>query len=327
MTGARPAAPGRGPALARACLRAGVLLALVLSGPRGWCGAAPGDDPDPDPGDDVPAEWVVHAWSDRSLAPAAALGDPNALFIVGRQYMIQAADSDSEEARRLGLEYLDWSARQGFNPADRFLAAIYIDGNGVPRDTARAVTYLERAAGRGDAAAQQRLGDLYFEGTDVVRDFARALHWYGLAFDNPAPGQLADPAWRVGLRLARLHLEAGVPGADPAGARAILRETARRYPVGPALKALAESYARGDGGPPRPRQALETYGDAAADYLDHGLALGIDRDRTRGEALGILAAMERLDPEADATRALRQRLRGDPAAPPPPGAAMAGRAP
>jgi uncharacterized protein len=263
----------------------------------------------------VPPEWVAHDGYDQSLKPAAAMGDPVALYVVGRKYLIDAAESGSDEARRIGLEDLEWSARQAFDPADRFLGRIYLAGTGVDPDPARAIGYLERAAGRGDPIAQRRLGDLYFEGAQIPRDPSRALLWYGRVLANPATGSPGDPRWEVGLRVARLHLDGGMPEADPAEGRAVLERTAKVYPVGPVLKALAEAYARGLGGPARPRRAISTYDKAAADYLDRGLFLGIDPAQAHGEAEGILAAMERVAPGAAATRRLRLRLRGMAAAP------------
>jgi TPR repeat protein len=260
----------------------------------------------------IPAEWVVHDWADASLEPAAALGDPYALFVVGRKYLIDEANSGSEETRRLGLDYLDWSARLGFSPADRFLGSLYLAGTTVARDPARGIGYLERAAERGDAIAQRRLGDLYFEGAEVAPDPSRALLWYGRALANPDPGLPGDRPWEVALRLARLHLDAKAPEADPTRARGILERAAQTYPVGPVLKALADAYALGLGGPREPDRALATYEAAAAGYLDRGITLGVDPPDARREAGDILAAMERVDPGAPASLRLRLRLAGAP---------------
>lgn len=310
----------RGPSTAGTgtAARTGVLAALGLLFVAGAHPAPPAQALDgaiqaraggaPGPGEGVPAEWVVHGWTEVTLDSRAALGDPYALFVVGRKYLIDAADSGSEEARRIGLEYLEWSARKGFAPADRFLGDLYLAGTDVARDPARAVTHLERAADQGNAAAQRRLGDLYFEGTEVARDPSRALLWYGRALANPAPGPPGDRRWEVGLRIARLYVEPGVAEADPTQARGVLERTARAYPVGPVLKVLADAYARGLGGPPMPGRAVATYDAAAAGYLDRGLLLGIEPADARREAADILAAMERVDPEAAATRRLRLRL-------------------
>merc|ERR1719416_319752 len=52
---------------------------------------------------------------------------------------------------------------------------MYLQGDGVPQDHARALSYFEKASGMGDADATCSLGSMYLQGDGVPQDHARAL--------------------------------------------------------------------------------------------------------------------------------------------------------
>ena len=61
------------------------------------------------------------------------------------------------------------------------LAAMYPDGQSVPKDSQEAVRAWQRAAEQGDAEGQYNLGLMYDKGQGVAQDFIRAYMWYHLA--------------------------------------------------------------------------------------------------------------------------------------------------
>jgi len=68
------------------------------------------------------------------------------------------------------------SANQGNATSEHYLALLYADGLGVPRDVHAAVTWLERAAKQGFGASKQELRNLAAEG---VPEAAAALRRLG----------------------------------------------------------------------------------------------------------------------------------------------------
>ena len=58
------------------------------------------------------------------------------------------------------------------------LAALYLNGRGVGRDTDRAVALYQKAARGGDPVAQTNLGQLYMNGRGVPRIPDKAIAWF-----------------------------------------------------------------------------------------------------------------------------------------------------
>ncbi len=75
--------------------------------------------------------------------------------------------------------------------AQFYLARIYLDGNGCPKDPRQAARWLGLAANKGQYQAQAMLGAMLFSGQDVPRQAARGLMWLTLAKDSATP----DQAW------------------------------------------------------------------------------------------------------------------------------------
>ena len=55
------------------------------------------------------------------------------------------------------------------------------NGEGVPKDAAKAVEWYTKAAEQGHADAQNNLGVMYDTGEGVPRDLVRAYVWFNLA--------------------------------------------------------------------------------------------------------------------------------------------------
>jgi len=58
---------------------------------------------------------------------------------------------------------------------------MYLLGQGVPQDTAKALAWYRKAAEQGHANAQYDLGLMYSEGKSVPQDYVGAHMWFSLA--------------------------------------------------------------------------------------------------------------------------------------------------
>ena len=86
-------------------------------------------------------------------------------------------------------------ADQGDPRAQFSFGLLYENGDGVPRDYAKARQWYEKAAAQGDAKAQLYLGLQSSFGQGVPMDLVEAYMWYSLAAGNGnphAPGYRAD---------------------------------------------------------------------------------------------------------------------------------------
>jgi len=75
------------------------------------------------------------------------------------------------------LDELRQKAEQGDVSAQSVLGAMYVTGQGVPKDEAEAIKWLRKAAEQGEATAQYNLGNMYFDGLGVAKDEVEAARW------------------------------------------------------------------------------------------------------------------------------------------------------
>ena len=117
----------------------------------------------------------------------------------------------------------------------------YLHGEGVERDTDRAVVYLCSAARKGDGNAAYELAWLYSQGRDVPRDDGLAAAWLGEAQrlgERPPPRlvQSLSKVRKKGLGcIARNGLDVQKGGARRAELVAAIYELAPQYDLDPAL--------------------------------------------------------------------------------------------
>ncbi len=78
-------------------------------------------------------------------------------------------------------EELEVKAATGDKNAQFELGALYHDGEGVPKDFAKAKTLFEKAAAQGEVRAQFNLGVMYYLGESVKQDYAEAKKWFDKA--------------------------------------------------------------------------------------------------------------------------------------------------
>ena len=70
--------------------------------------------------------------------------------------------------------------------AQYYLARLYLDGTGAPKDPRQAARWFGLSAQKGQCQAQAMLGAMLFAGDHVPRQAARGLMWLALAKDSAA---------------------------------------------------------------------------------------------------------------------------------------------
>jgi localization factor PodJL len=145
----------------------------------------------------APAAIVVPVGIEpKSLADAAASGDPNALFEIGARFTDgKGVKSDLSEA----ANWYKLAADRGLAPAQYRLANLFEKGTGVSRDLTKAMTYYKQAADAGNASAMHNLAVLYASGAAGQPDYAAAVSWFGKAADFG----IADSQFNLAILLAR----------------------------------------------------------------------------------------------------------------------------
>ncbi|MGK9054888.1 peptidoglycan-binding protein [Neorhizobium petrolearium] len=130
---------------------------------------------------DIPSAIVVpEGIEPKSLADAAAAGDPNALFEIGARFTEgRGVQTDLSEA----ANWYKLAADRGLAPAQYRLANLFEKGTGVTRDLTRAMAYYKQAAEAGNASAMHNLAVLYASGAAGQPDYAAAVEWFGKAAD------------------------------------------------------------------------------------------------------------------------------------------------
>jgi TPR repeat protein len=243
-----------------------------------------------------------------SLDATALTGDPMALFVAGRRYLIQAENTGRPELKGRGLAYVEAAANHGFAPAARFAGSLFLTGSTVPADVHQAVAWFEKAAALGDADSQRILADLYSDGEELPQNLPRAATLYEAYLANPDALHEPDEYWARTHRLAMFYADGLGVAPDPARARQLWHRAATEGGYPPAQEALAGALAEGIGGPRDVEAAVKAYYDAAAAYLEGGIRFAIGPETARAEALRLLAEMERIRPGARLARTLKAKL-------------------
>ncbi|HLZ68143.1 MAG TPA: tetratricopeptide repeat protein [Aliidongia sp.] len=106
---------------------------------------------------------------------------------------------------------------------DLKLAAMYLDGTGVPRDDSKAAYLLSDASAAGDIDAKGMLGRLYADGRGVGRDDEFAVALFRTAVDGGSVAALTDLGRMIETgrgtpavpRTALDYYERGMDAGDP----------------------------------------------------------------------------------------------------------------
>lgn len=146
---------------------------------------------------DAPAQITVPAGIEpKSLADAAAAGDPNALFEIGARFTEgRGVAPDLSEA----ANWYKLAADRGLPPAQYRLANLFEKGSGITRDLSKAMTYYKQASEAGNASAMHNLAVLYASGAAGQPDYTAAVEWFGKAADFG----VADSQFNLAILYAR----------------------------------------------------------------------------------------------------------------------------
>ncbi len=105
----------------------------------------------------------------------AAQGDASAQFRLGRMYL--NGDGVNQDYAK-AFEWYQKSANQGNNEAQTLMGHMYYDGKGVNQDYTKAFEWFQKAANQGQPLAQIFLGFMYYDGEGVRQDYAKAFEWF-----------------------------------------------------------------------------------------------------------------------------------------------------
>ena len=103
-------------------------------------------------------------------------------------YLIVLNEGKGPIRDRTLLELYQRACKQGWMAACESAAALYLRGEGTPRDPARAAYELDKACTGGEPTACSNVGMMYRNGDGVVRDEVRAIAYLtkacGLGMEN-----------------------------------------------------------------------------------------------------------------------------------------------
>ena len=182
----------------------------------------------------------------------AEAGNAEAQFSLGAMYAKgEGVPKDTAKA----VEWYQKAAEQGYADAQLKLGVMYAISEGVPKDAAKAVEWFQKAAEQGNADAQFSLGWMYDSGEGVPKDSVKAAEWYQKA----ATQGNADAQGRLGFMY---YKGKGVP--KDAAKAAEWWQKAAAHGNADAQFSLGVLYANGEGVPKDVAKAVEWYQKAAA---------------------------------------------------------------
>jgi uncharacterized protein len=130
---------------------------------------------------------LADSHADEETGTVRALFIANAFAELGRYYLLGIPNYIKPDAVH-AYEIFNYAATYFGDPdAQYHLGRMYLDGQGVGKNTKQAVRWLFAAANKRQYQAQAVFGALLFKGQSVTRDAARGLMWLILARDAAAP--------------------------------------------------------------------------------------------------------------------------------------------
>jgi uncharacterized protein len=129
----------------------------------------------------------------RSIADSHADDNPdmpqarfvaNAFVALGNYYLNGIPNTQVKADADRAREMFSYAASYFRDPdAQYYLARLYLDGTGTPKDPRQAARWFGLSAQKGQCQAQAMLGAMLFAGDHVPRQSARGLMWLALAKD------------------------------------------------------------------------------------------------------------------------------------------------
>ncbi|MDP3668438.1 MAG: tetratricopeptide repeat protein [Telluria sp.] len=133
-------------------------------------------------------EAAMRAIRDKDYsAGVAQLRDLAATGNAAAQYGLSMVNFTGQGVPRDSAQALSWlqlAAAQGHMDAQFFLGAIYEEGEGVSKDQVQALRFYRAAAEQGQAKAQVAIARFYMDGKGVDKDAQHALFWYARAMTH-----------------------------------------------------------------------------------------------------------------------------------------------
>jgi TPR repeat protein len=114
------------------------------------------------------------------LRPTRDVSSPDQAYKMGLEAY------ERGDFRRALQEWLPLASENNAR-AQRSVAVIYYNGQGIDQDYAEAMRWYRRAAEQGDQLAQLSLGTAHEFGEGVVQDHTEAVRWYRMAADQGNP--------------------------------------------------------------------------------------------------------------------------------------------
>lgn len=165
-------------------------------------------------------------YSSRHLATRCRLS--LIAFVISYSSLSFANDIDpvTDEANVKAFLSISPAAKSGNPAAQRLLASMYENGEGVEKDIVQAIYWYRKAADLDDDIAQFYLGYIYYQGTAVVRDYPLAFKWFAKAAAHGNPdfqynlgnlyryGEGTDKNFEKALHWYTLAAQQGQPNAQ-----------------------------------------------------------------------------------------------------------------
>jgi TPR repeat protein len=141
-------------------------------------------------------ERIADSHADDNPNTPQARFVANAFVALGHYYLDGIAKTPVKADPDRAREMFAYAASYFHDPdAQYYLARLYLDGNGAPRDPRQAARWFGLAAQKGQCRAQAMLGAMLFAGDHVPRQAARGLMWLALAKDNVKDSPPDEQAW------------------------------------------------------------------------------------------------------------------------------------
>ena len=133
---------------------------------------------------------IADSHAEEPTGTAQARFVASAFVRLGIYYLAGIPNSNIKPDAARSRDMLSYAASYFGDPEAQYhLGRMYLDGQGVSKDTKQGIRWLWLAADKGQYQAQAVFGALLFKGQSVPRDGARGLMWLMLARDAATPGE------------------------------------------------------------------------------------------------------------------------------------------
>lgn len=138
---------------------------------------------------------IDHAHRNSLCAPAEAYGEPMLMYGFAVWCLKEDQKPCRDQCTAAIFDRLLKRAEFGDTAAQYIVGKMYMDGDAVEQDTAKAIGLLRSAAIQGYANAQMNLGILYANGIGVPKNNAEAVEWYRKAADQGYAPAFLNLGW------------------------------------------------------------------------------------------------------------------------------------